>query len=170
MYFVIKGKILISYFCFWGFAEIIIRKEGKIQLLSWKKKRRKVFILKDELPREERSIFILKTNGWETLRRWCHKGTLSWEFCYIVWEMAPQKTEKRVFRRGRFPLTALQMEGPVRIQYKCKIRLCLPRNETAQPSYFQNIIIMFCLSISTFMYLWAIYIFPGWVCLFTAAK
>ncbi len=43
--------------------------------------------------------------------------------------------------------------------------LCIPRNETAWPRYFQNIIIIFCLPISTFMYLWAIYIFPGLVCL-----
>jgi hypothetical protein len=31
--------------------------------------------------------------------------------------------------------------------------LCIPRNETARPCYFQNIIIMFCLSIYTLMYL-----------------
>ncbi len=44
---------------------------------------------------------------------------------------------------------------------KCLVPvLCIPRNETARPRYFQNRIIMFCLSISTLMYLWAIYIFP----------
>ncbi len=32
--------------------------------------------------------------------------------------------------------------------------------------YFQNRIIMFCLSIRTLIYLWEIYIFPGSVCLF----
>jgi hypothetical protein len=37
--------------------------------------------------------------------------------------------------------------------------LFIPRNETARSRYFQNIIIMFCLPISTFMYsyLWATY-------------
>jgi hypothetical protein len=30
--------------------------------------------------------------------------------------------------------------------------LCIPRNETVRPHYFQNRIIMFCLPISTFMY------------------
>ncbi len=44
--------------------------------------------------------------------------------------------------------------------------LCIPRYETAGPRYFQNRIIMFCLPVSTFMYLWAIYIFPGSVCQF----
>ncbi len=56
----------------------------------------------------------------------------------------------------KYPLTA--NEGPVQIQYIMS-GLCIPRNETALPRYFQNIIIMFCLPISTFMYLWAIYIF-----------
>ncbi len=42
--------------------------------------------------------------------------------------------------------------------------LCIPRNESALPHYFQNRIITFCLPISTFMYLWAIYIFSRSVC------
>ncbi len=46
----------------------------------------------------------------------------------------------------------------------------IPRNETARPHYFQNIIIMFCLPISTFIYLWAIYLFPGPVCLLACSK
>ncbi len=37
--------------------------------------------------------------------------------------------------------------------------LSITRNETTQPRYFQNGIVMFSLQISTFMYLWAIYIF-----------
>ncbi len=48
--------------------------------------------------------------------------------------------------------------------------LCIPRNETAWPRYFQNRIIMFCLPISTLMYLWAIYILPGSVCLFCCSQ
>jgi hypothetical protein len=47
--------------------------------------------------------------------------------------------------------------------------LCIPRNETVQPCYFQNRIIMFCLPIPTLINLWEIYIFPGSVCLFLAA-
>jgi hypothetical protein len=43
--------------------------------------------------------------------------------------------------------------------------LCIPRNETVQPPYFQNRIIIFCLQIPTLKYLWKIYIFPGSVCL-----
>ncbi len=39
--------------------------------------------------------------------------------------------------------------------------LCIPRNEAACPRYFHDRIIMFCLPISTCMYLWAISIFPG---------
>jgi hypothetical protein len=39
------------------------------------------------------------------------------------------------------------------------------------PRYFQNrFFVMFCLPISTFMYLWAIYIFPGSVCLFCCSQ
>ncbi len=48
--------------------------------------------------------------------------------------------------------------------------LCIPRNETSRPCYFKNIIIMFCLPIVTFIYLWAIYIFPGSVCLFCCSQ
>jgi hypothetical protein len=32
--------------------------------------------------------------------------------------------------------------------------LCLPRNETARPHYFQNRLTMFCLPISTFMFIY----------------
>jgi hypothetical protein len=48
--------------------------------------------------------------------------------------------------------------------------LCIPRTETVQPHYFQNRIIMFCLPIPTLIYQWEIYIFPGLVSLFAAAK
>ncbi len=49
-------------------------------------------------------------------------------------------------------------------------RFMCSRNETARPCYFQVIIIMFCLQISTFMYLWAIYILPGAVCIFCCSQ
>ncbi len=63
------------------------------------------------------------------------------------------------------------IEGPVRIQCKyLDSDLCFPRNETARLRCLQNIIIMFCLLISTFMYLWAIYIFPGSVCIFCCSQ
>ncbi len=42
--------------------------------------------------------------------------------------------------------------------------------ETVQPPYFQNRIIMFCLLISTLIYQWEIYIFPGSVCLFCCSQ
>ncbi len=48
--------------------------------------------------------------------------------------------------------------------------LCIPRNETVKPPYFQNRIIMFCLPNPTLIYLWEIYIFPGSVCLFCCRK
>ncbi len=47
----------------------------------------------------------------------------------------------------------------MRIQHKCL-------DETLQPPYFQNRIIMFSLPIPTHIYLWKIYIFSGSVCLF----
>ncbi len=36
--------------------------------------------------------------------------------------------------------------------------LCIPRNKTVQPPYFQYRIIMFCLPIPTLIFLWEIYI------------
>ena len=48
--------------------------------------------------------------------------------------------------------------------------LCIPRNETVQPCYFQNIIRMFCLLVYTLIYLWEIYIFAGLVCLFCCSQ
>jgi len=39
----------------------------------------------------------------------------------------------------------------------CGSQLCIPRNETVQPPYFQNRIIMFCLKMPTFIYQWEIY-------------
>jgi hypothetical protein len=48
--------------------------------------------------------------------------------------------------------------------------LYITRNETAWPRYFQNRSIMFYLPIPTFMYLWAICIFPGSVCLFCCSQ
>jgi hypothetical protein len=35
--------------------------------------------------------------------------------------------------------------------------LCIPRNEIVRPRHFKNRIIIFCLPISIFMYLWVIY-------------
>ncbi len=61
-------------------------------------------------------------------------------------------------------------EGPVRIQYIYGSHLCISRNETVQPTYFQNRIIMICLPIPTLIYLWEIYIFPGMVCLFCCSQ
>ncbi len=62
----------------------------------------------------------------------------------------------------------------LRLKYECLVpfmypHLCIPRNETVQPRYFQNRIKMFCLSIPTLTYCICerfIYIFPGSVCLF----
>ncbi len=55
------------------------------------------------------------------------------------------------------------IEGSVRIQYTCLVPIYVFPE-------FRNRIIMFCLSISTFMYLWAIYILPGSVCLFCCSQ
>jgi hypothetical protein len=74
------------------------------------------------------------------------------------------------FQYSLYESHALQMKG----RWGSNINvwfwsICIPRNETARSRYFQNRIIMFCLPISTIMYLWAIYIFPGSVCLYIAA-
>jgi hypothetical protein len=54
--------------------------------------------------------------------------------------------------------STLQMKG----RWKCILmsgsNVFIPRNETAPRLYFPNRIIMFCLLISTFMYLWVIYV------------
>ncbi len=62
---------------------------------------------------------------------------------------------------------SLQMKGPVRIRYKCLVTVYVfPERQlcNVQPPYFQNWIIIFCLTIPTLIYLWEIYIFPGSVC------
>ncbi len=61
---------------------------------------------------------------------------------------------------------ALQMKG----RWESGSHLCIPRNETVQPPYFQNRTITFCLPIPTLIYLWEIYIFPGSVCLFCCSQ
>jgi hypothetical protein len=62
-------------------------------------------------------------------------------------------------------------EGPMRIQYKCLFRFMhIPEMKLRGLVIFKNRIIMFFLPISTFMYLWAIYIFPGSVCLFCCSQ
>jgi hypothetical protein len=43
--------------------------------------------------------------------------------------------------------------------------LCIPRNETVRPCYFKKRITMFCLTISTFMYPWAISMYIPRICL-----
>ena len=48
--------------------------------------------------------------------------------------------------------------------------LFIPRNETVQPSYFQNGIILFCLPIHILICLWEIYIFPGSVSQFCCSQ
>ncbi len=58
-------------------------------------------------------------------------------------------------------------EGQVRIQYKCLVPIyVLPKMKLWIPKK----IIMFCLPVPTFIYLWEIYIFLGSVCLFCCMK
>ncbi len=47
--------------------------------------------------------------------------------------------------------------------------LCIPRNETAQHRYFQNIIIMFCLSPNFHIHV-SDFIHPGSVCIFCCSQ
>ncbi len=61
---------------------------------------------------------------------------------------------------------SLQMKDQWESNIKSGSNLYIPRNEIAWPHYFQSRIKMFCLPISAFMYLPAIYIFPWLVCLF----
>jgi hypothetical protein len=58
------------------------------------------------------------------------------------------------WRTGENPI---QMSGSVYV---------FPDMKLQGPRYLQNRIMMFCLPISTFMYLWAIYILPRFPCLF----
>ncbi len=48
--------------------------------------------------------------------------------------------------------------------------LCFPSSESALPRYFQNRILIFCLGIPTLIYLWEIYIFLGFFCLFCCSQ
>ncbi len=62
----------------------------------------------------------------------------------------------------------------LQMKWESNINVCFrfmySQNETAGPRNFQNRIIIFCPLISTFMYLWAIYIFTGLVCLFCCSQ
>ncbi len=66
--------------------------------------------------------------------------------------------------------SVLQLKG----RWESNINVWFPfmysKNETVQPPYFQNRIIMFCLSIPTTIYLWEIYIFLGSVFLFCCSQ
>jgi hypothetical protein len=58
-------------------------------------------------------------------------------------------------------------ENPIRMSGS---HLCIPRNKAACTRYFQNIIIMFCLSISTFTYLERFLNSQDWSAYFAAVK
>jgi hypothetical protein len=65
---------------------------------------------------------------------------------------------------------ALQMKNRWESNINAPFRFIYSQKWNCRPRYFLNRIIMFCLSISTFMYLWAIYIFPESVCLFCCSQ
>ncbi len=65
---------------------------------------------------------------------------------------------------------SLQMKGWWESNINVWFRFIYSQKWNYAAWYFQNRITMFCLPISTFMYLWAIYIFPGLVCLFCCSK
>jgi hypothetical protein len=60
----------------------------------------------------------------------------------------------------------LQMKGRWEFIINVWFRFMYYQKWNCTPSLFPKQIIMFCLPISTFMYLWAIHIFQGLVCLF----
>ncbi len=88
---------------------------------------------------------ILNTNSLMPII--CH-----WQFCDLLW----YTFRYLIPTHGDFPMYwscevgALQMKGR-------DINVCFPfmyhRNETVQPPYFQNRIIMFCLPFPTLLYL-----------------
>ncbi len=66
-----------------------------------------------------------------------------------------------------FSLCRTTNKGPMRIQYKCLVLIYVfPEMKLRGLVISKTEFIKFCLPISTFMYLWAIYIFSGSVCLF----
>ncbi len=67
-------------------------------------------------------------------------------------------------------LTKLQIKGRWESNLNVWFRFMYSHLWNCASLLFQNRIIMFCLAISIFMYLWAIYIFPGSVCLFCCTK
>ncbi len=72
-----------------------------------------------------------------------------------------------LFLLSPFMYSTLHMKG----QWESNINIwCIPRNETVQPRYFQNRIIMLCLPVSPLIYLWEIYVFPGSVCLLCCSQ
>ncbi len=77
---------------------------------------------------------------------------------FSLWPHSVQILIKLIYKGLKLQTSncCTENEGSVRIHFKCLVPiLCIPRNETDRPRYFQNISIMFCVPIS--MFLWAIY-------------
>ncbi len=64
----------------------------------------------------------------------------------------------------------LPMKGQWESHKMSGSHFCIPRNETVQPPFFQNRIMMSCLPIPTFIYLWEIYMFSGSVWLICCSQ
>ncbi len=99
-------------------------------------------------------LFVL---GWEGICVRCRNTICSIVYCslsYFGVRMRDKDCSKMpLYCRWRAGENPIEMSGS---------DLCISRNETVR--YFQNNAIMFCLPISTIMYQWAIFIFPGSVC------
>ncbi len=90
------------------------------------------------------------------------------EFVILACKITVQSGKSRFITRQLLHCKWRASENPIEVSGS---GLCIPRNETVRPHYFQNRIIMFCLPISTFMYLceWFIYS-PRSVCLFSCSQ
>ena len=101
---------------------------------------------------------------------------IKWVICMISGRVVrpPDCQQSCVQSHGILRGNALQMKGQwesnINVHTVPKIGFMYSQKWNCAPRHFQNRIIMFCLPISTFMYLWAIYIFPGSACLFCCSQ
>ncbi len=97
---------------------------------------------------------------------------VSWNSCNNDIDSLPPPPLQLANQLGniRQGLHTLQMKGRWEFIINVWFKFMYSQNETSRPRYFQNRIMMLCLPISTSMYLWVIYIFPGLGCLLCCSQ
>jgi hypothetical protein len=115
------------------------------------------------------SLILLSIEWWILVYLW-----KSWNLNRICRALPRRTTSKHAInmlhsQKGYFKLMSSLMwhtanEGWWESNINVRFQFMYSQKRNSGPCYFQNRTIMFCLPISTFMYLWVIYIFPLSIC------